>query len=291
MSENEVSMKKLSELLFEQAITWDENYENFVKALSKNADDPKTRMFLAAGKKDGSDLDDKFRFFKRSIKVSDLTPTQNEIDFKKSLKYPIDKPLDFAKYVKSNGPFTVADNIIVFNGKYIIDGHHRWSQLYACNKNAKIATIDVSHPGLDPIDMLKAMQAAIAISSGEVPVAVAKGINLLQTTKAEFASWMTENAGDNFYDSISADKDCLQIMKKTSSESKNVKQLVENYVWANVQQMQKTSQPIKGAPKRDFMPQTDNVDWITPLKQGQIDIEAPHAKKLETFLRIANIIK
>jgi hypothetical protein len=77
--------------------------------------------------------------------------------------------------------------------------------------------------------------------------------------------------------------------------------VIFEYVWSNVQQMQSTSQPIEGAPKRDFMPQTDDIDWMAPLKAGIIDINEPHGKHkeestdkgtvLERWQRLAGLIR
>ena len=53
------------------------------------------------------------------------------------------------------------------------------------------------------------------------------------------------------------------------------------YVWANVSALQKNSQPVPGAPKRDFMPQTDDVNWTDSLRKGEIDIVPPHGPGTE----------
>jgi hypothetical protein len=65
--------------------------------------------------------------------------------------------------------------------------------------------------------------------------------------------------------------DVLELFKKVKKlESKAD---VAGYIWTNVQSMQKTSQPVSGAPKRDIMPQAGEVPGgqnatIDTLKKG-----------------------
>jgi len=119
-------------------------YEDFVTTLAGNAADPKVRAFISAGQLDDSGDDDKFRFTERAISVDELLPTQNEIDVDKSLKYPMKNPVDFLNYVNGEGEaFAPGGPIVTYDGKYVIDGHHRWSQVYACNSRAKIQAIDI----------------------------------------------------------------------------------------------------------------------------------------------------
>ena len=51
---------------------------------------------------------------------------------------------------------------------------------------------------------------------------------------------------------------------------------IANQIWSNVQQMQKTSQPIPGAPPRGLMPQTDDAaGWADILTSGKINWADP----------------
>ena len=52
--------------------------------------------------------------------------------------------------------------------------------------------------------------------------------------------------------------------------------------------MQKTSQPVPGAPKRDFMPQTDQAkNWKEPLAAGDIDMVPPHGPGTDVEKKVA----
>lgn len=291
----------LTRLLFEQEVSWDDKYEQFVQKLGANAKDPKTKAFIDAGLKDGKPDDDKFSFSSKDIAVKDLIPTQNEVDIDKSLAFPMKKdPSKFVTYNSGDGPFTLGSPIVTYKGKYVIDGHHRWSQLYACNADATIKAIDIDIANLKPLDVLKAVQASIAVATGDVPVQSVQGTNLLSVDDATLSKWI-DGVSDSFFDAVKADKTVVDKMKSvTKSDEDDVKKLVKEYVMRNVKVMQANSQPVAGAPKRDFMPQTDDVDWETPLKKGQIDIAPPHAKEsidrednaiLERWSKLAGLVK
>lgn len=260
-------------------VSWEDNYESFVSALGSNIKDPKTKAFISAGKLDGDESDDKFKFSDTDLPVSGLTPTQNEIDINGSLKWALKDAKTFLGYVNSDGPFSPGGKIVTFNGKYVIDGHHRWSQVYCCNKNAKISATDAQIEGLEPLEVLKAMQASIAYATGGVPTQSVKGTNLLKADKGAIDSFLDGMLKDDFVATVKADEGAVAKMKEASgSSSDDTKQLVKDYIWSNVESMKETSQAISGAPKRDFMPQTDNVDWKDPLAQGLIDVKPPHGK-------------
>jgi len=290
--------RSLASFIFEEnAPAWDSKYEEFVNKLASNASDPKVQAFISAGQLDKNDADDKFTFADVELNVKDLTPTQNEIDVDKSLSYPLEKASDFIKYVAGDGvAFAPGGNpIVTYNGKYVIDGHHRWSQVYACNSRAKIKAVDIQISGLEPLEVLKAVQAAIAIDTKKVPVQSVKGINLLKIDESGLNSWIGKKVNMAFFGKVAADSDTMSKMKNSLTEAeegevsdedfKKSQELVEKYVWSNVKSMQETSQPVAGAPKRDFMPQTDNVNWKEPLEKGLVDISEPHASKTESRSR------
>jgi len=290
-------------------------YTKFVGWLGNNIKDEKVRKFIAGGLADGGDpSDDMFGFSEAAPAVSKLIPTQNEVDIDKSLAYPLVKTQgkQFIQNVSSNGPFTMGSPIVVFNGKWIIDGHHRWSSLYACNKNATITAINMTIEGLDPLKALKAVQMSIGIKTGKIPINTVEGINLLTIDDQKLAQWILKNvsvqatntmykAGEDFINKLKqgggtaeqlpsgADSPhgtpetemnewVLTEISKNRFHKMMVTQILPRYISSNIESMQQTSQPVKGAGPRDFMPQTDNVPWVEPLKKGEIDVKAPFAK-------------
>ena len=106
-------------------------YGDYIKTLNNMLEDDKTKALLIDGF--GGDLGDlKLNFKETSIKVTALSPTQSEIDIQKSMNYAFAYPENVDNYFKS-GPITIKTPLITFKGEFIIDGHHRWSQVFAFN--------------------------------------------------------------------------------------------------------------------------------------------------------------
>tara|TARA_R110000824_G_scaffold21466_9_gene79947 strand:- start:1296 stop:2255 length:960 start_codon:yes stop_codon:yes gene_type:complete len=271
-----------------------EEYTPFIKYLKDSIADPRVQAVLSAGLKDRDPTDDVFRFNEGALPVDGLRPTQKEIDLDESLVFPLIKnPSSFVDYATGDGPFTLGAPIITFGSQYIIDGHHRWSQLYACNKNASITTVDIQVQDLEPLDVLKAVQMAIGVELGGIPSQVAKGRNLFEMTSTEIQAWIVENVqkGAQVIELINKNLELRTKLKELAEQTQITEQTdgaqlelefirtrgLPAYIWSNINMMQQVSQPVPGAPSRDVMPQTDNVDWQTPLATGKIDIKAPYA--------------
>ena len=303
LMENWRKFSKLNELTMDRLL--DAKYEVFVKYLGANINDPKVLAMIDAGLDredapgDGDPDDDKFAFQNTDYPVSKLIPMQMEVDIDKSLAYPIKKkPSQFIDLTSGPGPHTLGGPIVVFNGQYIVDGHHRWSQLYACNKDASITAVNMSIKGIEnPLDALKAVQAAIGTETGGIPVQSVEGSNLFQMGEQDIKGWLRKNVDETFVRTIAkAGPEYLNMLKQKAGGSAAglneqisvarlgkllVGQILPRVIWSNVSSMKETSQPVPGAPERDFMPQTDDVNWTDPLRKGEIDIVPPHGPGTE----------
>lgn len=227
-----------------QAILKDD-YPTFVSKLGQNINDPKFReaIKLAADKApiQTTDID---------APAKNLEPTQNEIDVDKSLKFPLTDPQSAENLLKG-GTVAIAGKRIVTGGggKFIIDGHHRWSQSYVINPEISLAALDVANIK-NPIDGLKAAQLGIAADTGKVPVASVQGSNLLKMGEEELKAYVIKTITDPV----------IEVFKKYKKG--DTREAIANYIWGNVAQMQSNNQPASGAPKRDIMPQTDTApEW------------------------------
>lgn len=282
-------MIKLSSLLKEEEsaeekvktlITKVSNYGEFVKQLGSLAGDPKVQAFIKAGKEDGSDPDDKFTAVAKAISVKKLRPTQNEIDVKGSLFWPLTKT-DSMKKCMSSGPITIKAPVVTYNGQWIIDGHHRWSQLYAMNQEGQINCIDLVGPKMNPIDVLKIVQLAIAADLGRIDSATVKeGNNLLKmpppNIKRYVKSVLQKDCAEIMLTTYGSKKTEEPVQEGNADKSQNAK--VANIVGSNVASMQKTGIPTPGAPKRDVMPQTDDATNAIPMiGKGQINYNEPYS--------------
>jgi len=218
-----------------------QNYKTFVPALGKFVQDEKFREFVKNTDPQKSNV------VLAAIAVTKLIPTQNEIDITKSLQFPLTKP-DAAAYALKGGAVKVASPIIVFNGKYIVDGHHRWSQLYAINKDAKIVAYNVTNPDIKtPADALKLTQIAIVgAGARKLPIAtVGQGTNLLKMDSEGVKDYVIKTIVDEV---VEVFKDKKQL---------DTKEAIADYIWENCSKMQTTSQPIPNASPRNIMPQAD----------------------------------
>jgi hypothetical protein len=157
------------------AALWKLPYAEFVEQLKVVAKDPKLRAFLAAGKKDGVPGDEGVTVAAKTIAGSALSPTQSEIDLSNSIAWPFKNPGSIAAFYA--GPWKGGDPIITAGGKWVIDGHHRWSSAMVFNPNVQLLCIDIGIS--DPEMALKMTQAAIATTKGNIPnQAVKAGMNI-----------------------------------------------------------------------------------------------------------------
>lgn len=220
------------------------DYEESVDFIDNLVKDPKLQFILSLGF-GGKFSDLKLKLSKKNIDVVKLIPTQNEIGFDETLKY-----LCTGKNVDKcfENPAVIKKPIVVFRGTFIIDGHHRWSEIYATNSNAKVECIDIDG-NLSPIQMLKAVQATIGSNLGTLMSKDVQGKNLLKASEKEIRSYIKSN--------INTDK-FLKYYEDPINEIVN-----------NCEMLKHNNYPILGAPKRGDMPQTSkDPDLFDDLKQG-----------------------
>ena len=197
------------------------DYTTFVQKLGQNINDPKFKEAIkTAADKDPiktSDID---------APVKNLKPSQNEIDVDKSLKYPLTDTTSAESLLKG-GTVAIAGKKIVTGGggKFIVDGHHRWSQAYVINPDIKISALDISNI-TNPIDGLKSTQLGIAADIGKVPVASVQGSNLLKMGEKELKAYVIKTITD----------EVLEVFKKYKKG--DTKEAVADFIWNNVKQMQ-----------------------------------------------------
>jgi hypothetical protein len=243
-----------------------ESVPAYVDLLQKYQSDPKVMSVLKAGLTDGKPNDEKFSVREEMLDVKDLKPTQNEIGAVESLKnICTDAYGNLNGILEGVAPADMGD-IITYNGKYVLDGHHRWSQVFAANPDAKMKSINIIG-NLDPKDILKAVHTAIAVDAGETKTKdadLAEG-NLLEFTDANVEKMVKDNLNEG------ARKVWADNGYKTDAEI--IKEIQDN-----VRTMLKETKPETWAPKRDSMPQPKDSgakDWEGLLKKGEVNIINP----------------
>lgn len=241
--------------------------DDFVTKFKDIATDSKVQAIIKAGLKDGKVDDEKITFTYRDIPVKDLLPTQNIIGQQESLSSILnDKYHSLKTFLSGNAQFPTP--VITLNGKYIIDGHHRWSQVYIANPNATIPCYDMK-ANIEPLDALKMVQIAIAADTGGLPLSTAKGINILNADKADIEKVINSE--------LTADTIKTYKSFKKGSNAKEI----SDYLWKNIEFLQKNNKPIDGAPDRNKMPQAgDSTGYDKLLKKGIVNFIKPTIKDL-----------
>jgi hypothetical protein len=278
------------------------NLSSFVAQMKKA--DRQDIVALMQGLEDGDLDDDKISISPGNVKIAGLIPTQNEVVWGKSVPFALERPKMFEKYYTSDGPFNVGppnnNAIVTLNGKYIMDGHHRWSSLFCVNPNASMATFNITAADIDPLEMLNLMQASILKYSGGIPSAKGGGTNLFEIGKEGIATGVfkilkknSHLAGQykemNFLSSGGSAVEAAGVVSEGETLNAVAKQLIGIYT-KNIAQMQANNKPVGGASARPSMPQTDNPDGsnvvaggatpaaLAPLTKGTIDHASPFKK-------------
>ena len=233
-------------------------YRDYVIKLKEMLEDPKAKG-LIEGAFGGDLAEETLTLDTRPILASKLVPTQNEIDVEKSLKWGLKDVPSIDKYF--NQPVDLKIPLLTYNGQFIIDGHHRWSQVACFNPKAKCKVINYSGD-LSPIEMLKATQGSIAADTGEVFTKPVKGLNLLESKIKDIQKYIEDNIQDDVVEAI-----CKYVPKLKSKDD------VVKYIVFNVKKMQANNTPIAKAPEREFMPQTDEDPKIHDTLKDTTKIE------------------
>lgn len=238
--------------------------------------------------------------------VSNIIPTQNEVDVDQSLLYPLRIPDTTALYLRG-GPITAPGGIILTanNGTYVLDGHHRWSALYVMNPYTSIAAIDMGYVPT-PQDGLKQTQLAIETREGYLPFKTVDGNNLFTIPRVDFDATVynyiwNQNTVKTLEYTPSKDYPTLpgvfvefmkffdvmkDVKQKLDSQTKQLPLadklyytgLIQDYLWTNVLRMRDYNEPIPDATPRADMPQPEGNSYppyLQLLESGAVSYTLP----------------
>ena len=231
----------------------DKKYPDYVKTLNNMLQDPKSKVLLEDGF--GGELGDiNFDFQPKLIRAASLIPTQAEIDVEKSLKHPLTKPENIKKDFSNK--IVVNDTpIVTFRGNYVIDGHHRWSEVAMLNPDGKMLCFDYDAE-ISPVQMLKAVQGAIAAvlaqrdEKEELPQSNIKSQNIYDNewSAEKISKWISDTITDECVEEL------MKYYPKMHSKDDVVKTLSDNVVSFKV-----NNPPVAQAQHRGDMPQPDKA--------------------------------
>jgi len=243
-----------------------QEYVTFVKKLQGKIKDGKFREFLNMGIEDGNLEDDKIGADPVNIPVTDLKPTQSQIGLADSLGWVSKNKPSQAGETATGDVADVGGRIITANGKYIVDGHHRWSQVFLLNPNASIPAINFEIKG-DPSakSVLKLAQLAIAAVDRVVP-----GIDADSSSDIFATNGNVDDIKKRLNDTVSdAMAQSLMDAWGLSSREEVIEKITNNAV---ALYKRGTHNPDV---LRKFMPQLDKISGadkkITKLKIGDIN--------------------
>jgi hypothetical protein len=253
--------------------------EQFTSLLKQIASDPEFRKLAFSGRDDAIGPADEAISVEEGSPVAakELTPTQMDIDTEKSLgdqminKYGATaSALEDVVTMPSPGGHIP---LLVFENKYILDGHHRWSQVLMTNPQGQMTVSNLTSPafGTGPEGAekaLKATQLAIAALAGNV-VTKSTDLNLLKLPPEQLGEYVKKNITD----------DVLQLLVKAGKISQPDRQEAANYYMSNLKEVQ--DKPAGQFAREKGMPQADDsgvpqAQVNKALERGNINFNDPN---------------
>lgn len=296
---DEKQISKASDKLLNELQNHAGNLSEFVKALNsalKNADSGDNAALWIAAIKDLFDGEKGEQYKAKNnvaVKIADLYPTQSEIDIANSAKWATKDwgakgVADMFKGEAFGKSFPVPVLVYKADGKnWIIDGHHRWSQVGLINPEASLNCLVVEGPETVQ-NFLKLTQGAIAgvlatdnnnkgkKGDRQLPVGKANPDNNIFGPKLK-----GEKLKDKIVEMLNENKNIAEILfetlKKATKTDKEINaETVGTLVMKNRDKMIENGQnPPKWAAPRPVMPQSDAAGPNDPndAKDGNPDNE------------------
>ena len=244
-------------------------YDDYVETLNKMLEDPKSAALLEDGF--GGELGDtKLTFSVKEIPVSQLMPTQANIDLDKSLKYALTDKESILKTF--DNPIEINKPIVTFRENYVIDGHHTWLQAITLNPKGKILAFNYDGD-ISPIQMLKAVQGTIAAvkadknnNNGKLPSNNVKGPNFFDESfdEKKIRKYIEDNLNEDLIDQyVENIEECYDYDS------------IVDYIVERLLDIKSNNYPFDTAPDRKNMPQVfkggtdkDDKNSALPDKEG-----------------------
>lgn len=268
-------MKTLNDII-------DLSYEDFVKELKELVDDPKIQAILNSGN------NEKIKFSSGTIPANKLIPMQKELILEESIGHAISgTDMKFVEDVIEGKPILILDKpVITLNGKYIIDGHHRWVECYGFNPNARMIVYDMKL-NIQPIEVLKIMQLAIAATNKDIPFSKPDGTNIYTAKINVLYDYIYDNLIEDVFLEMGYEysyNTYPEYYQSGQEIKNNPKDSATSFIVDNLQLLIKNNQPIPGAPSRIIMPQVSKApDSTKKLQQGDVAYKKPFNEGCMTF--------
>lgn len=258
-------------------------YDDYVNTLKKMLEDPKAKALLEDGF--GGELGDtKLNFSIKKIPVSQLMPTQKDIDLDLSLKHALTNRKSL--YATFKNPIEINKPIVTFRENYIIDGHHTWLQAIALNPKGRILAFNYDGK-ISPIQMLKAVQgtiAAVKSANGEdkLPSNDISGPNFFSKSfdKKKIKKYIEDTLDEDLIDSF------IELIGDCYDWDSTIKWLTERLL-----DIKSNNYPFEGAPDREDMPQIFKGGKNKDKSSAYPEIEGSAMNKLKDDKFVKNATK
>ena len=288
--------------------------------------DPKVTKVLSLGKQDMKIEDEVIPVNDAAnLPVKNLFPTQAQIGLLDSIGFVAFILPENAKNALSGKADFKGERILTANNKYILDGHHRWSQTYLMNPDATIPALDLTLNVKDENEMLKVVQLAIAATYGSIAMKAANAATDIYDDTI-ISKWNTEYKieGNSTLGLVKAilegkcgvpDGGDIKNVEKFIEIVKNLKGLedreaVEKYLAKNADLLRENNSKPEGAPPRSIMPQPGDTakavgkgkekiagipaDFVNKIKSGELNYKPDfirlkkESKWIKTFEQFRN---
>lgn len=233
-----------------------QSYEDLTEELDTICKDPKLYALLSEGFGSGKLAKVKMSSETVGIPVLKLLPTQSEIGLDNSLKFPLSQ--DCSSYF-SDSAITIVAPIVTYCKQFVVDGHHRWSQLYMINPKAAISAINFNYSEESPIRALRNFQGAVAVANKDVPKQYSKVHNVYDMSESQIWDYVDKNITDACWKSLVKQGVC------------DDRESAIDYITNNAMELKENNPHFIDAPEREYMPQTDN-ESIDIAKAGQTNL-------------------
>jgi len=252
--------------------------ELFTALLKQIASDPEFRALALSGETDAAGAADEAISVAEGEPVSaiDLTPTQKDIDLEKSIGDQMTNKYNSTVYALEDVVTMPSPGgripLLVFENKYILDGHHRWSQVLLTNPTGKMTVSNLTSPafgtGVAGAEAaLKATQLAIAALAGNV-VTKDTEINLLSVPPERLKNYVMENITD----------EVLQFLTNSQKISRPDRGEAGEYYKNNLSAVQEKPpgafERVKGMPQADESG-VQQADVNNALGNGRVNFNDP----------------
>lgn len=265
------SKQKLSSL-------FKKSYPEFVEALGELTMDSK---FMNSLEGEGQG-EDKLTVTTQTVRCGDLIPLQNEIGAKESLDFPLKNKMPRKNIIKLCGTTECSSNIydslgrsiITSGGKYIVDGHHRWSAIFILNPDCLIQVKDIGQykKGIDALKLSQMIIAVLSKAKGKVDSKKASGLNIIDASKEELKAYIEKVIDDNFvhsYIEANMDEDGEMLDENFKNKEQVIKKILDNCLL-----LQSQGIDIDAVPNdRNIMPQFDDEGkYLNKAANGEVNL-------------------